>query len=118
MQTLCTRRGWTGVGDVELSAGDATRLPELEVPEHHRMLLSQATVVYCNNYVFSTQLEDQIFRVLAQVLPRGCKVVVMKPYCPRFRPASERFVDHPLHSFEYPYVVESTPREAVSWTAK
>ena len=54
--------------------------------------------------------------MLTSCLTSGARVVVMKPYCPRFRPGSDRYRGHPLHQFEQ-YEVESTPREAVSWTA-
>ncbi len=37
-------------------------------------------MVFCNNYVFPTDLEDEIFRMLCTVLTPGCRVIAMKPY--------------------------------------
>jgi SAM-dependent methyltransferase len=110
-------RGWSGVGDISLVCGDATVLPELELMNNHPIRLQDVDVVFCNNYVFSVDLEDKIFTMLGQNLKRGAKVVVMKPYCPRYRPGSSRWQNHVLNYFKYPYEVASTAREAVSWTA-
>jgi hypothetical protein len=43
------------------------KLPTLEATQDHRILLNQATVVFCNNYVFPAQLEDDIFQMLVKV---------------------------------------------------
>jgi precorrin-6B methylase 2 len=110
-------RGWSGIGEISLINGDATKLPEDEIAHEHAIKLRDADVVFCNNYVFSVDLEDKIFTMLGQCLKRHAKVVVMKPYCPRYRPGSQRWQNHILNYFKYPYEVASTPREAVSWTA-
>jgi precorrin-6B methylase 2 len=117
LKEFSARRGWTGMGEVLLLSGDATALPELEVANDHGVKLRDATVVFCNNYVFSVELEDKIFNMLDQCLKPGAKVVVMKPYCPRYRPGSQRWSGHVLNNFKYPYEVASTARESVSWTS-
>jgi hypothetical protein len=65
-------RGWSGVGDISLVCGDATVLPEDEVLNTTIAIrLRDADVVFCNNYVFSVDLEDKIFTMLGQCLKRA-----------------------------------------------
>ncbi|KAL6060677.1 Histone-lysine N-methyltransferase, H3 lysine-79 specific [Balamuthia mandrillaris] len=96
-------------GEVQLLCGDLSN-PTFD--------LSEATVVFLNNFCFPEELEQAVLHKFKRMLRDGARVVSTKSFGPRFRPFSGRSNDDPCHIFRFPWRTRKSSVDAVSWTAK
>ena len=115
---ICKERGFTGIGRMEFVTGDASKMDEVDTSPDTRIPLHRATIIYCNNYVFPSNLDDYLFQYFTENLQDRVRIVTLKSICPRYAPSNPRFDAHPLRKFRYPWITCDAPPDSVSWCSK
>jgi hypothetical protein len=96
-------------GEVKLVCGDITS---------SAIDISNATVVFLNNYCFPQYLEQSVLKKFKKSLKDGVRIITLKDFAPRFRPTSTRFLKSHCHMFRFPWTKCRSSADAVSWTDK